>query len=641
MKLAVLTGLLLLASLNVGCGGGSSTSSQTSTNSPPRTITSVQVSPSTKSIAVGATQQFSATLHYSDGTSWDVTSTAAWNSSDATIVSMSGTGMANGLAAGTVNITAKSGNFTGTATLGVTAAAVNLKSITVAPAAFSMPVNTTQQFTATGTYTDGSSSDLTNVVTWHSQSNTVATINASGVVSSAAAGTTQISASLAGVTVSTTLTVTAPSIASIAVTPVGLTLGIGISQQFVATATYTDGTSSDLSSGVTWSSSTPSVASVDGNGLAKTLAAGSTTITATAGSFSDNTVLTVVPAHLVSISVSPASASIAAGTTEQLSAVGSFDDGSTQLLTSVTWSSTATGVATVDVNGLVTSVGTGSTTISASSGGVSGTSSLTVTSAVLVSLAVDPANSTTATGATKQFTALGTFSDSSTQDMTASVLWSSSNPAVATIAGSGLATSVASGTTNISAAFGTVSGSTGLTVSTAHLVGITITPANPRIARGTSIKFVATGTFSDGSTGGNLAGVSWKSSKPNIASVRGTGIAHGKKGGSVTITASSAGISGQTSLTVGTGTLSSLAVSPASPTCSVGTTQQFAATGTFSDGSTQDITLNSHWSSSRASVATIANAPSVAGLAQCSGAGVSVVGANSGGTTGSATMTVQ
>jgi hypothetical protein len=120
-------------------------------------------------------------------------------------------------------------------------------------------------------------------------------------------------------------------------------------------------------------------------------------------------------------------------------------------------------------------------------------------------------------------------------------------------------------------------------------------------------------------------------SKPNIASVRSSGIAHGKKGGLVTITASASGVSGTTTLTVGTGTLASLSVSPTTPTCSAGATQQFAAVGTFTDGSTQDITLNSHWSSSSGSVATVANAPSVAGLSQCIAAGSSVIGANSGG----------
>jgi len=220
------------------------------------------------------------------------------------------------------------------------------------------------------------------------------------------------------------------------------------------------------------------------------------------------------------------------------------------------------------------------------------------------------------------------------------VVWTSSTPAAATINASGLASSVASGSTTIKAAFGTTSGSTGLTVSTVQLVSISITPANPRIAKGTSIKLTAIGTFSDGSTGTNLTGVTWKSSKPNLASVRSSGIAHGKKGGSVTISASSSGVTGTTTLTVGTGTLVSLLVTPASPTATVGSTQQFTATGTFSDATTQDITLNSHWSSSSASVATVANAPSIGGLAQCAGAGTATIGANSGGITGSATLTV-
>jgi uncharacterized protein YjdB len=139
----------------------------------------------------------------------------------------------------------------------------------------------------------------------------------------------------------------------------------------------------------------------------------------------------------------------------------------------------------------------------------------------------------------------------------------------------------------------------------------------------------------------NLAGVAWKSSKPNIASIRGSGLAHGKKGGSVTISASASGVTGTTTLTVGTGTLQSIAITPATVTVNAGGTQQFTATGTFSDGSSQDITLNTHWSSSSASVATIANAPSVGGLARCIAAGTSTIGANSGGTTGSAVLTVQ
>lgn len=557
------------------------------------------------------------------------------------MASINNSGLANALLAGVVTITAQSGVINASATLNVTSAGANLVSISVAPVASSIPVHTTQQFSATGTYADGSSSDLTSLVTWKSGSTAVATVDVNGLVTSVAPGSSNVSASIGGITGSTTLTVTAPTISSISITPVDLTLAIGINQQFTATATYSDGSTQDLTSGVTWSSSSSTVASINGSGQATTAGAGQTTITATVGSVSDTTTITVVAAHLISIDVEPKAVSIALGTTQQFTAVGTFDDGSTQLLPSLTWTSSAPGTATVSASGLATSVGTGSTTISALSGSVTGTASLSVDGATLVSIAVTPANSSMAVGTTKQFTATGTFSDASTQDLTLSVLWGSSTPATATINNQGAATSLATGTTTISATLGAISGSTGLTVSTAKLVSISILPSNPRIEKGTSLKFTAVGTFSDGSTSSSLSGLSWKSSKPNIAQVRGSGLAHGKKSGSVTVTASSGGIKGTTTLTVGTGTLTSVAITPANSTVTLGSTQQFTATGTFSDGTTQDITLTTHWSSFSASVATIANAPSVGGLATTHGVGTTSIGANSKGVTSSTNLTVQ
>ena len=548
--------------------------------------------------------------------------------------------MASAVTSGVVTITATSGSIHATATLTVTVAAANLNSISVAPAASSIPVNTTQQFTATGAYSDGSSRDLTALVTWGSSAAAVATVDANGLVSGVAAGTTTISATLGAVSGSTTLTVNAPTIVSITVSPDGLTLGVGIKQQYTATATYSDGSSQDLASGVTWTSSDNTVASIDNNGLATTVAQGTITITATVGSFSDTATLTVVPASLVSISVTPASPSIALGTDQQFIATGFFNDGSTQQLPSVTWSSSNVNIASINASGLATSTGTGTVTIKATSGSVSGTASLTVTSATLVSIAVTPSNSSMAIGTTKQFTATGTFSDSSTQDITASVLWSSSSAAVATINNQGLASSIAAGTTTITATVGSVSGSTGLTVAAVNLVSIIISPANPRIQQHTLIKFTATGTFSDSSTTSNLSGLSWKSSKPQIASIRSTGVANGKKLGSVTITASASGISGTTTLTVSNATLSFITITPATPSVALGSTQQFTATGTFSDSTTQDVTLNTHWSSSSSSVATIANGPNGAGLATTTGVGTTTIGANSGGVVSSTNMTV-
>ncbi len=604
------------------------------------TLTSIDVTPASASVAANANQPFTATGHYSNGTTQDVTASAQWSSSNISIASIDATGMAKGLKNGAVTITANISSIQGSANLTVTSAGINLTTIAIFPQISSVPVNSTQQFSATGTYSDGSSRDLTSLVTWSSSSNVTATIDANGLLTAVAAGSATISAALNGVTQSLLITVTTPTISSISVTPVGLTLPIGINQQYVVTAFYTDGSSADLQNGAVWSSSSPAAATIDAStGMATTAGPGTTTITATVGAFADSSTLTVVDAHLQSISVTPATATIATGTAVQFSATGIFDDGSTQLLPSVTWSSSAQNLLTVNSSGLATGVAAGGVTVTAISGGVSGTASVTVTNAALVSLSVSPASSTMPIGATKQFTATGTFSDSSTQDVTLSVLWSSSTAATATINNKGLVTSVAAGTSTIAAALGSVSGSTGLTVSNVNLTSITVTPASAQIAAGTSLKFTATGTFSDGSVTTNLSGVSWKSSKPQFASIRSSGFAHGKKAGTVTISATSSGITGAATLVVGTGTLLSVAITPANPSVTIGSTQQFAAIGTFSDATTQDITFNTHWSSSSSTVATITNGPNAAGLATTTGIGVTTIGGNSGGTQASTSLT--
>ena len=255
-------------------------------------------------------------------------------------------------------------------------------------------------------------------------------------------------------------------------------------------------------------------------------------------------------ASLVSIAVTPANSSLAKGSTQQFTATGIYSDNSTQNLTSsVTWSSTNTSVGTISGAGLATGVATGSTTISAVSGSITGSTSLTVTAPVLVSIAVTPANPSIIKGGTKQFTATGTYSDNSTQNLTSSVTWSSTNTAVGTISGAGLATGVATGTTTISAASGTISGSTNLTV-TATLVSIAVTPANPSIAQGATQQFTATGTYSDGGTLNITGSVTWSSANTAVATINGTGLATGVAQGTATIQATSGSISGSTTLTV-------------------------------------------------------------------------------------------
>jgi len=96
---------------------------------------------------------------------------------------------------------------------------------------------------------------------------------------------------------------------------------------------------------------------------------------------------------LVSLAVTPASPSIAAGTTELFTATGTYSDRSTKVLTTaVTWSSSASSVATINWEGLAASVAAGTTTISATLGSVTGSATLTVGAAVVKSLAFSAAS---------------------------------------------------------------------------------------------------------------------------------------------------------------------------------------------------------------------------------------------------------
>jgi hypothetical protein len=175
----------------------------------------------------------------------------------------------------------------------------------------------------------------------------------------------------------------------------------------------------------------------------------------------------------------------------------------------------------------------------------------------LVSIGVTPANPSIALGATEQFTATGNYSDSSTKDITASVIWSSSAKPVATISNvprsKGKATSKAAGTTTITAKSGRISGSTTLIVTIA-LVSITVTPANPSIVLGTTEQFTAIGIYSDCSTKDITASVTWSSSAESVATISNAagsnGMATSVAAGATTIRATLGSLSGSTTLTV-------------------------------------------------------------------------------------------
>jgi plastocyanin len=365
------------------------------------------------------------------------------------------------------------GGMSGTITV---VANPTLTGIMVMPTNPTVAAGLTDQFMAMGEFSDGSTTDLSTQVTWASDNTPVVTISnaagSQGLATGVSQGNANISATLGTISGSAPFTVTAPVIQSIAVTPANPRLTGGSTEQFHATGTFSDHSTQDLTSQATWASANNAVATISNlagtQGLATAIGAGTSNITATFDGQVGGTLLTVT-APLVSITITPDTPSVPKGETEQFTAMGHFGDGTTSNITSdVTWGSSDTAIATI--SNIAASIGkaftlaTGTSTISASLGGITGSTVLTVNPATVVSITVTPANPSLPINGKSQFTATGTLSDHTTEDLTNMATWGSSVTSVASITATGMATGLAAGRSAIVASFQGVTGTTLLTV---------------------------------------------------------------------------------------------------------------------------------------------------------------------------------
>jgi uncharacterized protein YjdB len=286
---------LVLISIT-GCGSAITTTSTT-----PKSLSSISVAPSNPSVAVNATEQFTATGNYSDGSTANLSSSVTWASSNQSVATVSATGVATGVAAGSTAITATMSGVTGSTTLTVTASAVTLTSIAVSPATASISAGATQQFTATATYSNGSTGNVTTSATWTSSNTTAATVNSAGLATGSSAGGATISATVSGTSGSATLTVVAATLTSITVTPSDPSFTIGATEQFTATANYSNNTTVNVTSSATWSSSNIAVATISSSGLATGQGGGTTTISAALSGITGSTTASVTLSGTTSI----------------------------------------------------------------------------------------------------------------------------------------------------------------------------------------------------------------------------------------------------------------------------------------------------------------------------------------------------
>jgi uncharacterized protein YjdB len=606
-------------------------------------------------LAVHDTTTLTASLtsdRYGTVEAWSSSDALTWDTSDPSVATVTGgdgqTAVVTAVALGDATISVTADGLE--ASVPVTVTGPPLAAIDVTPSNPTLQKGDTLQLTATGMYVDGSSADLTSVVTWSSGDPTLATVASSGLASAVAAGTVVVTAAdpTSSIIGSTTVTVKNASLVSIVVTPANSSIAKGTTRALTATGMFSDGSTADLTTSALWSSSDATIAPISTSGVATGQALGTVTITATdvVTGIAGMTKLTVRAPDLVSLAITPAAPTIAKGTLQAFVATGTYTDSTTRDVTSaVTWATANSSIATITSGpvsyGVATGKGIGTTAVTATDPTTSiyATTTLTVSAAKLSSIAVTPADPTIAKSTKQVFAAVGTYTDGTTQNLTNTVTWGSSNTAVATISNApatrGIAAGISAGMSTITATdpASAITGSTILTVTSAILVSITVTPADPSIPSGRKQQFTATGTFSDSTTQDITLSVGWGSSDSLVATISNVagsqGLAKATGVGTTRIIAidGGTGINGSTKLAVTPAVLVSITISPTNPTIAAGSSQAFLATGTYSDNSTRDITTVVTWKSSNTGVATISNAAGTQGVANALSAGSATISA--------------
>ncbi|MGD2135056.1 MAG: Ig-like domain-containing protein, partial [Gemmatimonadales bacterium] len=396
--------------------------------------------------------------------------TITWTSEDESIATVSSTGLITAVSAGETVVYASSGGFSAAVAVTVRQAVAE---VVVTPDAATIPsLDGTVQLSAAAF--DASGTAITDVaVVWGSADVAVVKVDETGLVTAVGNGTTEVLATVEGVSGSATVTVEQVVVA-VAVSPATATLtSLGETVQLAASATDANGNA--VAGTATWASSDDAVATVSPSGLVTAVGNGTAEVTATMGGVSGTATVTVeqvVAAIDVELSASdPPPASDPDESTISFDALGvtaeavatPTDENGNPVNATIEWESADLSVATVDAAGTITATGNGTTTVTASAGEVIATVTVTVEQAVaaveldVTSLSMDIVGGTAQIGAT-------VLDRNGNPVVGAAVAWTSSDPSVVTVDEMGIVTAVANGSATITAAANGVSGAATVTV---------------------------------------------------------------------------------------------------------------------------------------------------------------------------------
>ncbi len=320
----------------------------------PVTLKELQVSPAVTEVTEGLTARVAVAAVYSDGNVQDVTAQVEWSTQDAAVAGATG-GLVQAGQPGSTFLSASWSGLRTSARVDVLAA--TLLSMRVVLDAGSVPAGLGARATAYGTFSNGQERVITDAVAW-STSSPAAAVDAAGAVRGLATGQADVVASLNGLNAAAALDVTDALATGLELRDVAASLPLGLSSEFQVWASFTDGSSRNVSNEAAIAVADGAVAAVDGlDGIGiqsaapkkiRGLAAGATVLSATFAGFEASATVQVTGAVLVSIALTPPHGTVHKGELLYFTAQGTLSNGDVVDVTNqVTWMSASQDVAVV------------------------------------------------------------------------------------------------------------------------------------------------------------------------------------------------------------------------------------------------------------------------------------------------------
>lgn len=497
-------------------------------------IDHLNITPSTARLNIGQSQQFYVTASLTNGKIIDVSHDVNWNSNPPKITKIDKNGLLTALMAGKANVIASIYDKSKQAKIEVLPN--KLVSLNISPKNLSVPVGSYIHYSAVGLYSDGSIFDLSSQVAWRSSATDVAIIEGHGMLRAIEKGSTNITATISGISDTTPSNVTDATLESITVLPQQETLPSGLKIQYSAYGHFSDNSETDLTDVVSWTIDDSEDANFNSHikGLLTTLKPGDVKVTATFGNESGTANLTITKIdHLKNVSITPFESKSSVGTYTQFNAMALYklDNGTTQnvdVTKQTNWTTNEPDNISFDKNGnaLALSATTAPAIINASFEGKTYNATMDVVNTKPNSIQVTPINKDISKGGNLQYTAIAYYKDGSKADITRQAHWTSTDDKVVSINSlgkkPGLAIGQSVGNAFILATFSGVSASKVpvKVLAPTTLKKLKLIPSTKQqIINGLNYQYKLMGIFEDGHQEDLTSVAKWSSENPSVASV--------------------------------------------------------------------------------------------------------------------------